>query len=167
LRAGYYNPIVAQVHSHDERVLLSIYEAGIDDCLVQPMGIHLLLLKIQAWLRHSGTRDKSIGLLEAYHFRFDPVKSEVTTPENSLVRLSLLESRLFHLLMVNRGRIVATDTIIQRVWPDNATTDGDRHLLKALVHRLRRKLECNPTTPKYIHTVPHQGYSFRQDMYEN
>ena len=167
LRSGYYNPILAQIYARDERVLLYTYEAGADDCLVQPMGIHLLLLKIQAWLRRSGVKDKTVGLLEVYKFQFDPVKSEVVTPQNNLVRLSLLEARLLHLLMVNSGRIVGTDTIIQRVWPDNATADGDRHLLKALVHRLRRKIEHDPTCPQYIHTVPHQGYSFRLENANN
>jgi DNA-binding response OmpR family regulator len=161
LRPEYENPILVQIYVRDERALLHLYEAGADDCLVQPMGSHVLLLKIQAWLERAGVKDKTIGLLEVYKFQFDPVKSEVVTPQNNLVRLSLLEARLLHLLMVNSGRIVATDTIIQRVWPDNATADGDRHLLKALVHRLRRKIEQNPTTPQYIHTVPHQGYSFR------
>ena len=161
LRAGYYSPILILIYERDERSLLRAYEAGADDCLVQPLSIHLLLAKVQAWLRRSGMGDKSIDFLEAYDFRFNPVKSEVITPEENLVRLSQLEARLLHLLIVNSGRIVATDLIIQRVWPDNCMSDGDRHLLKALVHRLRRKIESDPTRPQYIHTIPHQGYSFR------
>lgn len=161
LRAGYYKPILNLIYEQDERSQLRAYDAGVDDCLVQPLSIHVLLAKVQAWLRHSGVDNKSVDFLEAYNFRFNPVKSEVITPEETLVRLSLLEARLLHLLIVNSGRIVTTDLIIQRVWPDNYTNDGDRHLLKALVHRLRRKIENDPTHPQYIHTIPHQGYSFR------
>lgn len=160
LRPEYDNPILVQIYVRDERVLLRIYEAGADDCLVQPMGSHVLMLKIQAWLSRAGVKDKTIGLLEVYKFQFDPVKSELVTPQNKLVRLSLLEARLIHLLMVNSGRIVSSDTIIQRVWPDNGPGEGDRHLLKALIYRLRCKVEYDPTHPLYIHTVPHQGYSF-------
>jgi DNA-binding response OmpR family regulator len=161
LRSGYYRPILTLIYEKDERSLLRAYDAGADDCLVQPLSIHVLLAKVQAWLRRSSSEDKGIDMLEAYDFRFNPVKSEVITPEENLVRLSLLEARLLHLLIVNSGRIVNTDLIIQRVWPDNCTKVGDRHLLKALVHRLRRKIESDPTQPQYIHTVPHQGYSFR------
>jgi len=161
LRAGYYGPILALVYERDERFLLRVYEAGADDCLVQPLSIHLLLAKVQAWLRRSEIKERTIGFLEAYEFRFNPVKSEVITPEDTLIRLSQLEARLLHLLIINSGRIVSTDLIIQRVWPDNSMCDGDRHLLKALVHRLRRKIESDPTRPQYIHTIPHQGYSFR------
>jgi len=162
LRTGYFGPILALIYNRDERFMLRIYEAGADDCLVQPLSIHLLLAKVQAWLRRAGTTDKSMALIEAYQFKFNPSKSEVTTPQEILVRLSQLEARLLHMLIVNSGRIVATDSIIQRVWPDNCVNDGDRHLLKALVHRLRRKLESDPTRPQFIHTIPHQGYSFRQ-----
>ncbi len=161
LRSGYYKPILNLIYEQDERSQLRAYDAGVDDCLVQPLSIHVLLAKVQAWLRRSGTDNKCVDFLEAYNFRFNPIKSEVITPEEILVRLSLLEARLMHLFIVNSGRIVTTDLIIQRVWPDNCTTDGDRHLLKALVHRLRRKIENDPTHPQYIHTIPHQGYSFR------
>jgi len=161
LRAGYYNPILILHYSQDERFLLRAYDAGADDCLGQPLSIYLLLAKVQAWLRRSGIKDKSIGHVEAYEFRFNPVKKEVITPQNNMVRLSQLEARLLHLLIVNSGSIVTTDLIIQRVWPDSGLCDGDRHLLKALVHRLRRKIEDDPTRPQYIHTIPHQGYSFR------
>lgn len=161
LRSGYYRPILVLLYERDERSQLRIYDAGADDCLVQPLSIHVLLAKVQAWLRRSGVDNKAVEFLEAYNFRFNPIKSEVVTPEENLVRLSLLESRLLHLLLVNSGRIVSTDLIIQRVWPDNCTNDGDRHLLKALVHRLRRKIERDPTRPEFIHTIPHQGYSFR------
>jgi DNA-binding response OmpR family regulator len=108
-------------------------------------------------------KDKAMGLLEAYGFRLRSVKSggELITPQETLVRLSQLEARLLHLLIVNSGCVVASDLIIQRVWPDKDICDGDRHLLKALVHRLRRKIEADPTHPQYIQTIPHQGYSFR------
>jgi DNA-binding response OmpR family regulator len=160
LRAGYENPILVVLYSRDERDLLQAYDAGADDCLLQPLSIHVLLAKVQAWMRRAGAMPKALGFVEVYNFRFDPASSEVITPEENSVRLSQLEARLLHLLMLNSGSIVETDLIIQRVWPDSFLGDGDRHLLKALVHRLRRKIEADPTNPQYIHTVPHRGYSF-------
>ena len=161
LRDEFFNPILAMIYNRDERFLLRMYELGADDCIVQPMSIHLLLVKIEAWMRRSGAKDKSIGLLEAYNFRFNPVKNEVITPQETVIRLSQLEARLLHLLMLHSGQTVETDLIIQSLWPDNSMSEGDRHLLKALVHRLRRKIESDPVHPQYIHTVPYQGYTFR------
>jgi DNA-binding response OmpR family regulator len=160
VRGGYYGPILTILYGRDERALLRAYEAGADDCLVQPLSIHLLMAKVQAWLRRAGTMPATLGAVEVYNFRFDPARSEVLTPEENLVRLSQLEARLLHLLMINSGSIVETDLIIQRVWIDNYLGDSDRQLLKALVHRLRRKIEADPTNPQYIHTVPNRGYSF-------
>jgi DNA-binding response OmpR family regulator len=165
IRAEFNRPIFVLIYERDERAMLRAYDAGADDCLVQPLSIQLLLAKVNVWLRRSGMGDKSIDFLEAYNFRFYPVKSEVITPQASLVRLSQLEGRLLHLLIVNSGRIVSTDLIIQRVWPDTCISDGDRHLLRALMHRLRRKLECDPTRPQYIRTIRHQGYSFAMNSY--
>jgi DNA-binding response OmpR family regulator len=161
LRDKFHSPILALLYEQDERFLLRTYEAGADDCLMQPMSIHLLVAKVQAWLRRSGLNDNPCEYLEAYDFRFNTIKSEVITPEKNLVRLTQLEARLLHLLIANSGSIVTTDLITQRVWPDNAECDRDRHLLKALVHRLRRKIEAVPARPQYIHTIPQQGYRFR------
>ncbi len=161
LRAEYHSPILMFAYEYNERYLLHAYEAGADDCLVQPLSMPLMLAKVQAWLRRTEHKEGGKGHLEVHNFKFDPVKNELVTPEDTLVRLSKLEARFLHLLIVNSGRIVSTDLILQRVWPDSIANEGDRHMLKALVHRLRRKIEPNPNAPEYIHTVPHEGYSFR------
>jgi DNA-binding response OmpR family regulator len=161
LRADYHNPILLLLYARGERFLLRAYEAGADDCLVQPLSIQMLSVKVQAWLRRADLKATSTPLLEGYKFTFNPATSELVTPEDTMIRLSQLEARLLHLLIVNRGHIVTTDTILQRVWPHSHSVAGDRSLLKALVHRLRRKIERNPNVPQYIHTIPYEGYSFR------
>jgi DNA-binding response OmpR family regulator len=161
LRTDYHSPILMLAYKHSERFLLHVYEAGADDCLVQPLSMRLMLAKVQAWLRRTEHREVMEGQLEFNNFKFDPVKNELVTPEDTLVRLSKLEARFLHLLIVNSGQIVTTDLILQRVWPGSLASEGNRRMLKALVHRLRRKIEPNPNAPEYIQTVPHEGYSFR------
>jgi two-component system response regulator RstA len=51
LRTEYDNPILVLTHEEDEHFVLSAYDAGADDCLVQPMSNHILLAKVHAWLR--------------------------------------------------------------------------------------------------------------------
>ena len=61
-------------------------------------------------------------------------------------------------LMVNRGHVLTTETIIEKVW--GYTGEGDRNLLKSLISRLRAKVEPSPREPKLITTVPGVGYTF-------
>jgi DNA-binding response OmpR family regulator len=63
--------------------------------------------------------------------------------------------------MINRGQVLPTETIVERVW--GYTGQGDRDLVRGLVSRLRIKLEADPHEPKYILTVPGIGYTFNND----
>ncbi len=73
-------------------------------------------------------------------------------------RLTHLEFRLLYTLMINRGQILPTDTIVERVW--GYSGQGDRELVRGLISRLRAKVKLDPRNPSYILTVPGVGYSF-------
>ena len=72
------------------------------------------------------------------------------------VRLTNLEFRLLQYLLVNAGHIVPAERLTPHVWGFHGA--GDRQLLKQLVHRLRRKLERDPSTPRYLCTAAGTGY---------
>ena len=74
------------------------------------------------------------------------------------VRLTRLEYRLLQFLLANGGQPVAAERILTHVWGWRGV--GDRQLLKQLVHRLRRKLELDPSAPRYLVTVGGVGYVF-------
>jgi DNA-binding response OmpR family regulator len=73
-------------------------------------------------------------------------------------RLTQLEFRLLYVLMLNRGQVIPTEVIIERVW--GYTGDGNRDLLRGLISRLRRKIEPSPNEPYFIQTIPGAGYRF-------
>jgi DNA-binding response OmpR family regulator len=56
---------------------------------------------------------------------------------------------------------VPTERILTHVWGNRA--GGNRQLLKQLVHRLRQKIESDPTQPKLLRTVPNAGYALDAD----
>jgi DNA-binding response OmpR family regulator len=60
--------------------------------------------------------------------------------------------------MTNRGQVIPTDVIVERVW--GYAGEGERDLVRGLVSRLRRKMEPNPDQPRYIETVQGVGYRF-------
>ena len=53
LRTQYDNPILVMLPGQDEELVLRVYEAGADDCLVQPLGHRLLVAIINAWWRRA------------------------------------------------------------------------------------------------------------------
>jgi DNA-binding response OmpR family regulator len=66
-----------------------------------------------------------------------------------------MERRLLDCLKSCPGQTVSFDTLICQVW---GQTEGDRIVLRQLIHRLRLKLEPDPTHPTYIKTIPGIGY---------
>jgi len=82
----------------------------------------------------------------------------LVTIANKTVHLTALENDLLHFLLINRGQICSLEQIISRVWPSDETPD--RQLVRAHIYHLRKKIEADPTHPRYIVTIPGLGYSF-------
>jgi len=159
IRAEAVNPILLFSPRGDEAHILEAYQAGVDECVVKPVSPALFLAKARAWLRRSWTVPAgALDCLQAGALRLDPARREVVTAAGSAVKLSTLEFRLLHLLMLHRGQVLSTDVIIDRVW--GYSGGGDGALLKNLVYRLRRKIEPDPRQPCFIQTVAGEGYTF-------
>ena len=90
--------------------------------------------------------------------QLDPASRTVRVGEGRPQRLSQLEFRLLHTLMVHRRQVLPTETIVEHVW--GYSGEGDRSLVRGLVNRLRMKIESNPNNPQYIRTVSRVGYTF-------
>lgn len=160
LRAEAINPILLFTPGRSEAHILEAYGAGVDECITKPISPPLFLAKVRAWLRRSWTVPVgSLDSLQVGDLRLDPARREVVTATGSAVKLSNLEFRLLHFLMNHQGRALEPDAIIDCVW--GYTGGGDSTLLKNLVYRLRRKIEPDPSQPRYIQTVAGEGYIFQ------
>jgi two-component system response regulator RegX3 len=153
------SPILLFTPDRDEAHSLAAYQAGVDECVVKPVSPSLFLAKVRAWLRRSWTVSAgALHCLEAGSLRLDPERREVTAGSGSAIRLTNLEFRLLHLLMTHQGHVLTSDLIIDRVW--GYSGGGDSIVLKNVVYRLRRKIEPDPSQPRYVQTVPGEGYVF-------
>lgn len=142
-----------------EHDIISAYDAGIDDFVAKPFSYRMLLAHVNAQLRRARVVPSAlVPDLSAANLSLDPERHTVVLPNNQMRQLTNLEFRLLYCLMVNRGHVLTTETIIEKVW--GYTGEGDRNLLKSLVSRLRSKVETSPREPKLITTVPGVGYSF-------
>ena len=160
VRAATDNPLIVLTYEQDERTHLKLYEQGIDECVIKPLGPVLLIAKLMAWLRRSNVDCEPPVALDYKDFRLDSEARQLTTPDGTGIKLSHLESRLVFILLSNRGRAVPSETIVAHVWDGYGA--GDSALLKRLVYRLRQKLEPDPHYPCYIESIPGIGYKFVQ-----
>lgn len=153
-------PILLFTPLNDEAHILEAYRAGVDECVPKPVSPALFMVKVKVWLRRSWTVPaESLEVVQISNFKLDPHSRQVIKSPGKGVRLTNLEFRLLYLLMKNSGRILETEYIVERVWGYHG--EGNSHLLKNLVYRLRRKIEPDPSSKPHIHTEHGIGYKFQ------
>lgn len=155
IRAQSDTPILMLTVRSEEEDILGGFELGADDYLVKPFSPRQLVARVKAILRRSGARitqkELQVGDLVLY-----PSKREVVLIEqDSTISLTHLENQLLEYLMINTGQVLTVEMIIDQVW---GPSGADRDMLRQLVHRLRTKIEPDPSEPVYIQTVPGLGY---------
>ena len=134
-------------------------EVGADDYVTKPYRIRELVARMRAVLRRSAGPEPGAveGALAVGDVALDPERHEVTL-RGELVRLPLREFEVLELLMLNAGRVVTRDTLIDRVWGGDYV--GDTKTLDVHIKRLRGKLEDDPAAPARITTIRGLGYRF-------
>lgn len=159
IRAQSDTPILLLTVRGEEDDIVAGLEFGADDYIVKPFSPRQLVARAKAILRRAGGRpsplEHKVGDLELFSNR-----REVFLVHNQqTMSLTHLENRLLECLMLNAGQVLTFDTIIDQVWGPAA---ADRDMLRQLVHRLRTKIEPNPSEPVYIQTVPGLGYGLNK-----
>jgi DNA-binding response OmpR family regulator len=132
-------------------------ELGADDYMVKPFSVAELVARIRAIQRRgrgSGARRAtiSIGTLT-----LDPT-ARVASKSGLPLDLAAKEFDLLHLLMSRAGEVVGREEIMDQVW--DAHWFGSTKTLDVHISWLRKKIEDDPRTPRYITTVRGVGFRF-------
>jgi DNA-binding response OmpR family regulator len=135
-------------------------QAGADDYLVKPFHQAELLARVSAVLRR--VRANPVSSSEPLSFGdgeliIDPGDHKVTQ-NNEEVELTPTEFNLLLFMAHRPGRILSTEVIFDNVW--SYDTEANVESVKWYVWRLRKKIEANPSKPKYIVTERGVGYRF-------
>jgi DNA-binding response OmpR family regulator len=132
-------------------------KGGADDYVVKPFSANELLARVDAVLRRSPERPRSIGTITISGRTIDFERREVRFQDGGRDDLTEREAEILHYLAVNPGRAIARDEILARVWGIEPrglhTRTVDMH-----VARLRERLRDDPDDPKIILTVRARGY---------
>jgi DNA-binding response OmpR family regulator len=145
--------IMLTVRGEDDDVVRGL-ELGADDYIAKPFSPRQLVARAKAVLRRAGSRPTPAAR-DTGDFSLDLRRREVRVRGGDPVSLTPLEARLMDYLLTNSGMVLTVDAIIDHVWGPEG---GDRDMLRQIVHRLRGKIEPDPSNPIFIETVPGIGY---------
>ncbi|MEX0783720.1 MAG: response regulator transcription factor [Dehalococcoidia bacterium] len=152
---GYSGPIVVLSAVGDEQRKVQALEEGADDYLTKPFGMAELLARVRVALR------RSAGLARDPVLQSGPLTLDIATRQflvaGTAVHLTPKEFELLRLLLAHQGRVLTTRQLLAQVW--GAEYVDDAHILRTLVHQLRRKLvEASPVAAGVIANDPGVGY---------
>ena len=126
--------------------------------MTKPFSPEELLARVRAGLRRSIGREQDMhGRLERGDLIVDFDRRRVYR-QNLEIRLSPKEFDLLTLLASHGGSVLTHRTILKSIWGLNGT--GQQEHLRVLVGQLRKKLEPDPSQPRYVLTEPWVGYRF-------
>ena len=148
-------PVMMLTARGEEQDLVKALDLGADDYLTKPFSPKTLLARVKALLRRANA-ERSQAPLSAGRVALDLENYTVRIAGGEPISLTKLELRLLQMLLAQAGRAVNSDRLLVQVWGHRGS--GDRQLLKQLVHRLRHKIETNPSVPQLLQTAAPAGY---------
>ncbi|HET9061327.1 MAG TPA: response regulator transcription factor [Acidimicrobiales bacterium] len=155
---GSTTPIIMVTAKSSEIDTVVGLEVGADDYVTKPYRLRELVARMRAVLRRAPASDEPERDMDTLHvgdLKLDPERHEVHLNEKE-VPLPLKEFELLEMLMLNAGRVVTRETLIDRVWGPHYV--GDTKTLDVHVKRLRARIEDDPARPKRITTIRGLGY---------
>jgi len=150
-------PIIVLSVWGQESQKVAALDAGADDYVTKPFGMDELLARLRAAVRRaSPAPDEPVVTTD--HFTVDLAAKRVTRNGDGDVSMTPTEWQLLEVLVRNRGRLVTQRQLLQEVWGPAYETESN--YLRVYVAQLRRKLEPEPSRPRYLLTEPGMGYRF-------
>ena len=157
LRAISDVPIIVLSVRGEETTKVEALDAGADDYVTKPFGMDELLARIRATLRRKPTTDSLSQIVEVGDFRID-LEAHHVTQQGKELRLTPKEFDLLVHLIRNAGKVLTHRSLLGAVWGGGYTEQTE--YLRVFIGQLRKKIEPDPSTPRYILTEPWIGYRF-------
>jgi len=160
LRAISEVPIIVLSVRGEEKTKVEALDAGADDYVTKPFGMDELLARIRAALRRQPAAAANVTTLEVGDFRID-LDAHTATHGGKELRLTPKEFDLMVHLVRNAGKVLTHRSLLAAVWGGDYTEQPE--YLRVFIGQLRKKIEPDPSNPRYILTEPWIGYRFNPE----
>ena len=140
-----------------EHQKVAALDAGADDYVTKPFGMDELLARLRAAVRR-GAPAPDEPVVATPDFTVDLASKRVTR-DGADVRLTPTEWQLLEILVRSRGRLITQKQLLRDVW--GPSYGSESNYLRVYIAQLRRKLEPEPSRPRYLLTEPGMGYRFQ------
>jgi len=160
LRAISQVPIIVLSAKGEEKTKVEALDSGADDYVTKPFGIDELLARVRASLRRASapaTTEATQTTLDSGDFHVDLETREITVREKS-IHLTPKEFDLLVYFIKHSGKVLTHRTLLAALWGGNYVEQNE--YLRVFVGNLRKKIEPDAATPRYIITEPWIGYRF-------
>jgi two-component system KDP operon response regulator KdpE len=164
VRESLQTPIIVLSAVTEEKRKVQALDTGADDYLTKPFSSEELQARVRACLRRANTGEASdantpeVLSSEDGYLYMDVARRRVRAGDQE-VRLTPTEFELLRQLMLYAGKVLTHRSLLRAVWGPEYGEEAD--YLRVYVRQLRRKVEVEPSRPKYILTEPGIGYVFR------
>jgi two-component system KDP operon response regulator KdpE len=147
-------PIIVLSVRGEERTKVEALDAGADDYITKPFGMDELLARVRVALRRS-PEIKPSKSFESGDFRIELEDHQIYVRGNA-VHLTPKEFELLVHMITNHDRVLTHRALLAKVWGGDYTEQTE--YLRVFVGNLRKKIEPDPSKPRYILTEPWVGY---------
>ena len=149
-------PILILSARETERAKVAALDAGADDYVTKPFGMDELVARVRAALRRAAPPETD-AVIVTEHFTVDLAAKRILGADGE-IRLTPTQWHLVEVLVRNRGRLVPQRRLLQEVW--GPAYSDETHYLRVFLAQIRRRLEPDPSHPRYFITEPGMGYRF-------
>jgi two-component system KDP operon response regulator KdpE len=157
IRAVSNVPIIVLSVKGEERTKVEALDSGADDYVTKPFGMDELLARVRAALRRGSTEEDELASFDAGEFRVD-LNGRRVHARGQEVRLTPKEFDLFVYMARHPNRVITHRTLLEAVWGEASQEQPE--YLRVFMGQLRKKLEPDPSNPRYLVTEPWVGYRF-------
>jgi two-component system KDP operon response regulator KdpE len=146
--------------SQDDKV--EAFECGADDYITKPFHMRELTARVKAAVRRSHAFDRrQDGTIRVGEIEINTERRQVRK-NGAAVRLTPKEFDILQYLMTNAGKPVTHAQLLRAVWGPEFR--GELEYLRTFMYQLRKKLESDPASPRYLLTDSYFGYRFADDV---
>jgi two-component system KDP operon response regulator KdpE len=151
-------PIIVLSVRDQEQQKIEALDAGADDYVTKPFSTYELMARIRAQLRRTPiTQGEENEVLDIGDFRID-LATRAVTVRSAEIKLTPKEFDLLIYLARHPRRVIPHRTLLAAVWGDVFTQQPE--YLRVFVGQLRKKIEADPSNPRYLLTERWVGYRF-------